>query len=629
MGFSVMRFLGDGAILQSGEENVIRGTAERFDKVTLSVTSEGKDICSLSAITDERGVWKMTLPPFYAGFKSFDLSFVCKDESIIIKGVLFGELFNIGGQSNMELPLSRTYDPYEPPELEKFEYIREFRALVKCCFDENAPEGDFADGEWLRADSDKLPMMSATGYYFAAEIFKALNVPVGLLNNSAGGATVESFMSGSMLRVYNDDFYNDLLAKYAEGSFEEKTNAAAAERERAWSEKLAAKDNIGGKVFDKDFSFGSTCEIPFYFCHDKRLKGFCGRVWLKKKFVIPEDMPICDAELCLGTLTDCDTAYVNGEKVGQTWYLYPPRQYPTPASLLKHGENTVILCMEVKSGEGGFKPNGEYCLKMGKERIDLSGTWGYTAIKTDKLQPGIFCPMLPMALHRYLGAPAEDIKVKALIWYQGESNVERAEKYRRAFRDYIGLRREKNGGKLPVIFAQLPNHLGMAGEDRSKADWAKFRAEQTGCLTIPDTAMAVTIDTGNDFDLHPTNKAPVGRRLAYCALSLIYGKEAPKNSRCVSAVFSGSSIELTFDGPALSLKNEPPAELEVCYSNGTSQPVNAVKTSDHTLSVNWQSKTRPNCIKYCFRNAPARVDIYNADGLPVSPFILPIGGQKA
>ena len=85
-----MRFLSDGAILQSGEENTLRGTAECFVKVTLSVTSEGKEICSLSAIADEHGVWRMTLPPFYAGFKTFDLVFGCKDETVTIKDVLFG-----------------------------------------------------------------------------------------------------------------------------------------------------------------------------------------------------------------------------------------------------------------------------------------------------------------------------------------------------------------------------------------------------------------------------------------------------------------------------------------------------------------------------------------------------------
>ena len=79
------------------------------------------------------------------------------------------------------------------------------------------------------------------------------------------------------------------------------------------------------------------------------------------------------------------------------------------------------------------------------------------------------------------------------------------------------------------------------------------------------------------------------------------------------------------------LKNEPqpPAELEVCYRNGTSQPVKAAKTSEHTLSVSFRSKNRPDCIRYCYRNAPASVDIFNADGLPAAPFILPITEQKS
>ncbi len=627
MDFSVMRFLSDGAILQSGVENAICGTADCFEKVSLSVTSGDKNICSLSGIADERGCWTIILPPFYASFNSFELRFVCKDETAAVKDVLFGELFNISGQSNMELPLIRTYDPYEPPELEKFPFIREFRPPVKCCFDENAPAGDFAGGEWLRADSDALPRMSAVGYYFAAELFRALNVPIGLLNNSAGGASVESFMSGRMIRSLNDDYLNEMLAKYAEGGFEEKTNSAAGENERNWADKLNEKDNVKELVFEDDYEFGDTCNIPFYFCNDKRLNGFCGRVWLGKKFIIPDDMPLVDAELCFGTLTDSDRAYINGEKVGDTGYMYPPRQYPVNSSLLRHGENSVIVCMEVKCGGGGLKPTGEYCLKLGKNRIDLKGEWGYTAIENERMQPGLFCPAQPMALYHYLAEPAEHIRVRAMLWYQGESNVKRAGKYRSAFRDYIELRREKNGGTLPVIFAQLPNHRGMLGEDVGTG-WAKLRAEQESCLSFPDTAMAVTIDCGDSFDLHPTNKAPVGKRLAYLALSMLYGKKAPENSRCVSAVLKSDGIELTFDGPALSLKNDPPACLEVCYKNGKALQAEGKLTSEHTILISWQSKTCPNCVKYCYSDDPERIDIYNVDGLPAAPFILPVTGQR-
>ena len=164
----------------------------------------------------------------------------------------------------------------------------------------------------------------------------------------------------------------------------------------------------------------------------------------------------------------------------------------------------------------------------------------------------------------------------------------------------------------------------MAGEPQGGSGWAKMRAEQAGCLSFPDTAMAVTIDTGDSFDLHPTNKAPVGRRLAWCALNMLFGKDAPKGSSCISAVFKGSEIELTFDGPALKLRNEPPAEIEVCYKNGKTVPAEARQTSEHTLSIAWQSKTRPNCVKYCYHDDPVSVDIYNTDGLPAAPFILPI-----
>lgn len=84
------------------------------------------------------------------------------------------------------------------------------------------------------------------------------------------------------------------------------------------------------------------------------LSNFCGRIWFRKNFVISDDMDISGAMLVLGAMIDADEVFVNGGSVGSTGYMYPPRIYPVPEGMLRRGENTLHIRLEVRQGRGGF-----------------------------------------------------------------------------------------------------------------------------------------------------------------------------------------------------------------------------------------------------------------------------------
>ena len=631
MDFKVMRFISDGAVLQCGEENRIYGTAEPGSSVTLSVRAGGKEICGAAGDADGKGQWMLILPPVEGGAEKHELRFCCGDSCVTVKDVLFGELYHISGQSNMELPMSRTYEPFGKNEFFETEFVREFRVPVQNCFDESVELDDFAEGSWRTAEGQSLMQMSAAGYWFAYTLYKKYGLPVGLLNTSAGGAMAESSFSAEMLRELGG--YEEHLKRCLVPGYIEDTTAADNAAMQEWYKKVNEKDELSSVIFDKDTKLDSRANVPFYFRHIRGLEHFSGRLWFRKTFTIEDESIITDGELILGTIIDNDKAYVNGELVGQTDYLYPPRIYKVPAKLLKKGENTLLLCVEVKSGNGGFTAGKNYCLKLGDKVIDLKGEWEYqAAARVDDLAPGTFFQGLPMALYGKMVHPSFRINVKGFVYYQGESNAGAADRYPRVFRTLVEMYRKNCGKDLPVIFTQLPGFCdpcSAVAEDPTVPEsgdtsWALMRNKQAKCLEIPDTAMAVILDAGEYNDLHPTNKRTVGERLAMCAESLIYGEKGLGNTVCVKAEYLGESIVLYFEGPELVLKNKKVKYMQLCYEGGKIRDVEPEKMDGHTLMIPMVEYDKPLCVRYAWKNAPEGLDLYNVNGVPVATFAVTV-----
>ncbi|MGN1101466.1 MAG: sialate O-acetylesterase, partial [Huintestinicola sp.] len=363
--FSIMRFCGNHMIFQSGRKNTIFGHAPISEKVTLKIT--GITEKTLFSSADENGRWEIEIPAYPSSFNAFALEFSCGGQIITFEDVLFGELYHISGQSNMELPLNSTIDPLNEDIPKGNIFIREFRVPVKCCFGKDEEYDDFLGGEWKTAVGDDLMEISAAGYYFAAELYRKYNVPVGLVNTSAGGSPVEARMPYSILSELGG--YEEFLNRCTVPGYEENTAEADCLKYSQWSSKLDSEDKISDNIFEADSGF-TKCSVPFYFRDEPALNGFCGRIWFKKTFEIPANAPLDNAVLILGAMIDADKVYINGKEAGSTDYMYPPRIYPLPQDILHSGENTVHICLEVRQGQGGFVKGKKYCLKLSDRIID-------------------------------------------------------------------------------------------------------------------------------------------------------------------------------------------------------------------------------------------------------------------
>jgi len=131
----------------------------------------------------------------------------------------------------------------------------------------------------------------------------------------------------------------------------------------------------------------------------------------------------------------------------------------------------------------------------------------------------------PSVLYNGMIAPLIPYAIRGVIWYQGESNTDRAYLYRKWFPNMIADWRGLWGqGDFPFLYVQLAN-FGAPPRPSYQSKWAELREAQRLSLSVPATAMAVTIDIGDPLDIHPRNKQDVGRRLALAARKLAYGED--------------------------------------------------------------------------------------------------------
>src|SRR5437588_8066567 len=111
-------------------------------------------------------------------------------------------------------------------------------------------------------------------------------------------------------------------------------------------------------------------------------------------------------------------------------------------------------------------------------------------------------------------APLLPYAIRGAIWYQGESNAGKAYLYRTLFPTMIRDWRANWGeGDFPFLLVQLAPFMKIEPQPAESA-WAELREAQALTLrAVPHTGMAVITDLGDETDIHPKRKTPVGQRL--------------------------------------------------------------------------------------------------------------------
>ena len=229
-----------------------------------------------------------------------------------------------------------------------------------------------------------------------------------------------------------------------------------------------------------------------------------------------------------------------------------------------------------------------------------------SAYAPGRLFNGMITPLAPYAL-------------RGALWYQGESNVGHHDDYRELLPALIqAWRATWPQGDFPFLVVQLPN---FADKNPAGRAWAELREAQESARHLPATAMAVTIDVGEAENIHPTNKQPVGERLALIALHQIHDQLALEwSGPMVQSVRpEGSGLRVVFiHADGLTAHTTPPAGFELAGADKIFHAATARVEGDSVL-VSAAEIPVPIAVRYAWTNSPD-VSLYNSAGLPAAPF---------
>ncbi|MBP6759603.1 MAG: sialate O-acetylesterase, partial [Flavobacterium sp.] len=452
----VPRLISNGMVLQRNEKVKIWGWASPKEKINLEFKSK-----TFTTKADQNGNWVIMLPAQKAG-GPYEMTLKASNE-IKIQDILFGDVWICSGQSNMELPMERVKEKYgEVIKTAENSNIRQF--LVPDKYDFKNPQTDLDSGNWLSANPVNVLEFSAVAYFFAKEVYEKNQVPIGLINTALGGSPVESWMSEEALVAFPKAY--EEAQKFKNGERIKQIEASDKKRSDDWYAFVNANDQ---GLSDKNLQWNQTnindndwskMQIPGYWA-DQSIGKVNGVVWFRKEIEVPKTMVGKSAKLVMGRIVDQDFVYVNGEFVGTTGYQYPPRRYEVKPTILKEGKNTITIRIINNIGNGGFVLDKQYYLAVGNDTIDLKGEWKYKlGTEMKPLQGPTFIRWKPVGLYNAMIAPLLNLKIKGVLWYQGEANTYNAKEYAQTFPAMIHNWRAKwEQGDFPFLFVQLANFM--------------------------------------------------------------------------------------------------------------------------------------------------------------------------
>nr|MBP7471531.1 9-O-acetylesterase [Prevotella sp.] len=195
--------LSDNMIIQQNSDVRLWGwdKAGKDVKVNVSWSSETQ-----SVKTDNNGKWSVTVKTPAAGYTPLSITFNDGEETTI-KNILSGEVWVCAGQSNMEMPVKgfgncpvENYNKnvVEAPQYKGIHYVKIPSVMSTKPLDD-------ANCDWKVISPNTVGDASATGYFFAQVVNKALDVPVGLVMANKGGTRVESWLDEDNLKKYTKE----------------------------------------------------------------------------------------------------------------------------------------------------------------------------------------------------------------------------------------------------------------------------------------------------------------------------------------------------------------------------------------------------------------------------------------
>ncbi len=619
------RIFADHVVLQRDRPIAIWGQANPGETVTITLADATR-----SAQADAEGRWRVAMPELPAG-GPHTLAARTATRAQNVADVLVGDVWLCSGQSNMEWPVRLALNADSEAAHSTNDSIRHVKIPNLASV---APRADFdASIEWRIAAPETTPHFSAVCYYFARELQKTTNVPMGLLNASWGGTRIETWLSAAALRALGGNDANlGLLGERARS-----VAAADAVWGEAWQSWWTAQPATraiapwtGGK------NSGAWRAAPAQLGHwelwgEPALANYDGMIWYRARVKLAAAQAKQAATLELGQVDDVDLVWLNGRPIA-SGFGEERRSYAVPAGRLRSGENLVVVNVFDMWGNGGLRgPAGDLALRFAD-----GSTAALTGIEYQVPPPGLYPPRAPWEpiaginiLHNGMIAPLREFGLRGIAWYQGEANggLADAQRYEAQLAALFADWRRQFGAPLPFFVVQLAN-WGPLATAPVDSGWARLRdAQRRAVASDGNAGLAVTIDIGNRDDIHPANKQDVGKRLARAARHVVYGEPiSPTGAQPREARRAGQNVIVSFADRAGSLNvigARDPAAFELCGDDQAScRFVRAQLTPDGEVRLDNSAGGPATRVRFCWADSPL-CNLYD-DTLPVVPFELPV-----
>ncbi len=613
----------DHAVLQRDRPMAVWGWAQPRERVIVSFANERAEVRA-----DATGAWRAALPALRAGGPFTLEARTASGASERASDLLVGDVYLCSGQSNMEFPARGAAGGAGDGD----ERIRLFKVPLTSAL---RPQSVWEmPTQWQQAQGAAIDAFSAVCYFFGREIRGTVDVPIGLIQSAWGGTRIESWLSAAALRGAGG--FEDGLAAFADavadpGGARARYRAALAE----WWMQSDPGARAGWSSFafdDSDWSRVTLAGNSWEHSDAAALAAFDGAVWFRTEFTLTPEQAAQATELTLGPIDDIDLTSVNGAVVGGESNWQAPRAYTLPIGTLRAGRNTLAVGVLDTIGGGGLwgGPETRALHFADGSSLAMGETWRYR-ISADLWNLPPPPPHAPWdghdaytSLYNAMIAPLAPFGLRGVLWYQGESNVAAPDDYARLLpalmRDW---RAAFAAPELPFLVVQLANY-GAPSPSSQRKSWGGLRDVQRRVVAADAHAgLAVSVDIGDRFDIHPTQKLVLAQRLARIARRLIYSESiADSGPTPVFARRVGDTVVVTFaHGPLIAYSAARPIAFELCDAQRSCRFVDA---SIRGVEISLDARgLDPAFVRYCWGDAPV-CNLYNDADLPAVPFEAPV-----
>ena len=602
-------FFVDHAVLQRNKPITIFGQATPG-----AIVSATLDKQTAAAYTDPSGSWRVTLPARAAG-GPYELMITDGTDSVRCADVLLGDVWIASGQSNMQYKMKEGVLNTEA-EIQRANYPT-LRYLEVSKRPASSPTPLTDTLRWLVSTPDNVGDFSAVAYFFAQAVQREIDVPIGIIDATWGGSSIEAWMSPEALARL-PHLPGPAVPEVASGKYPlaaySKINEARAARAVQLTDSSFVGLTKGVTQPSFDDADWKVTNLTGWNAPDRQI------YWFRKAFQLA-DVPRDSLRLSLGLSGSQMHVYLNGTPVLHR--RIDPAEVTLAPGLFRKGKNELVFRLAnpwwnpyVLAGEAAALHRAD-----GSVLVPLDSGWRMSGAQEERVPTFYDLQHVPSGLYHGMISPLLDLGIAGVIWYQGESNGHRGVDYRQLFPTMISeWRIQFRQGYFPFLFVQLAN-FGEPTREVEKQGWPWLREAQAQALYLPYTGMATAIDVGDAYDIHPKDKRTVGERLALNALAIAYGKDTVHiGPTYQSHQIAGNRVTVRFehaDGLRTS-GDEPPKGFSLAGSDRVFYPAKATMRGN-AVTITSDSVATPVAVRYGWAKNPV-VNLYNQARLPAVPF---------